>query len=90
MSASEAYLSRVEAQRWQVRRAREHLDQAEADFHVAADAWDEAGHPQDGELLYAYKRAAVWLSHVAATHLSAVDSQDRMLARLFSSDEGVG
>jgi hypothetical protein len=53
MSASEAYLSRIDAQRWQVRRAREYLDHAEADFHSAADAWDEGGHPQDGELLYA-------------------------------------
>ena len=68
MSTSQEYLSRVDAQRQQVRRAREHLDHADADFHAAAEAWEAAGHPEDGELLYAYKRAAVWLSHVAATH----------------------
>ncbi|HKF32992.1 MAG TPA: hypothetical protein VKB37_11550 [Jatrophihabitantaceae bacterium] len=90
MSTSQEYLSRVDAQRQQVRRAREHLDQAEADFHAAAEAWEAADHPEDGELLYAYKRAAVWLSHVAATHQGAVESQDRLLARLFVRDEGVG
>ncbi len=49
-----------------------------------------AGHPEDGELLYACKRATVWLSHVAAVHHSAVESQGRLLARLFIKDEGVG
>jgi hypothetical protein len=87
MGVSQGYLDMVEAQRRQVRRAGEHLDHAEAD--AAAEGWEAAGDPQDGELLYAYRRAAVWLSHVSAIHHSAIESQDRLLARLFITDEGI-
>ena len=84
---SESFVSMIDGQREQVRRARTHVDHAERDFHVAAEAWEAAGHPDDGELLYAYKRAAVWLLHVAGNYQSAVESEDRLLDHMFVRDE---
>lgn len=77
----------MDRQRGQVRRARELVDHADAEFHAAAEVWEAAGHPDDGELLYAYKRSAVWLLHVTDNYRSAVESEDRLLDRMFVRDE---
>lgn len=84
---SAGFLRMTDGQRTQVRRARAHVDLAETEFHAAAETWETAGHPDDGELLYAYKRAAVWLLHVTGNYQSAVESTDRLLNHMFVRDE---